>query len=150
MYGDTATIRRLAQQMTAQAADIRADADELMKASELVLWEGQAATAMRERMAERAVGLRKTADEHDDAADALRHHAAEVDRLKDLIAEIAHKVGGLIEGARSRLTDLTGQAMDLIKKALPDPFDEVLAHFSPPPEGHKDWLDVPDDLGVSS
>lgn len=149
MYGDTATIRRLADQVAAQAGDIRADADELMKASELVLWEGQAATAMRARMAERAVALRKTADEHDDAAEALRHHATEVDQLKDLIAEIANKVSGLIEGARSRLADLAGQAMDLVKKVLPDPFDELLARFSPPPEGHKDWLEVPDNLGVS-
>ncbi|HXH78802.1 MAG TPA: hypothetical protein VNJ48_09860 [Nocardioides sp.] len=146
MYGNTATIRRLAQQVAEQAGDIRTDADELMQASELVVWDGQAATAMRERMAERSLALRRTADEHDDAAEALRHHAAEVDRLKELIADIAAKVSGLIEGAKSRLVDLAGQAIDLVKKVLPDPVDELLATFSPPPQGHKDWLDVPESL----
>ena len=97
-------------------------------------------------MAERAVALRETADEHDDAAQALRHHADEDDRLKDLIREIAHRVRGLIEGARSRLADLADKALDLIKKVTPDPIDEMLSSFQPPPEGHKDWRDVPDQL----
>ena len=113
---------------------------------QLLIWEGRAARAMRERMAERAVALRETADEHDDTAQALRQHADEVDRLKDLIREIAHWVGGLIEGARSRLADLADRALDLIKKVTPDPIDEMLSGFQPPPEGHKDWLDVPDQL----
>ena len=147
MYGDAAMIRRLARQVAEQAADIRTHADELVRASELVVWEGRAATAMRERMAERAVALRKTADQHDDAADALRHHAAEVERLKDLITDIANRVAGLVEGARSRLT---GRAIDPASNGIPDPIDELLAGFSPPPEGHKDWLDVPDSLpGIS-
>lgn len=146
MYGDTGVIRRLAQQMSEQGTEIRSDADQLVKASQLVLWEGRAAQAMRERMAERAIALRKTADEHDDAARALRHHADEVDRLKDLIREIAHRVRGLIEGAKSRLADLADKAIDLVKKITPDPVDEMLSSFQPPPEGHKDWLDVPDQL----
>lgn len=146
MYGDTAVIRRLATQMAEQGTEIRADADQLVKSSQLVLWEGRAAQAMRERMAERAVALRRTADEHDDAAQALRHHADEVDRLKDLIREIAHRVRGLIEGARSRLASLADKAIDLVKKVTPDPIDEILSTFQPPPDGHKDWLDVPDQL----
>jgi hypothetical protein len=136
MYGDTAAIRRLADRMGEQGDDIRHDADRLVSASRLVLWEGRAAQAMRERMAERALALRRTADEHDDAARALRHHADEVDRLKDLIREVAHRVRGLVEGARDRLADLAGAL-------APDPVDEVLAAFRPPPEGHLDWLDVP-------
>ena len=146
MYGDTGVIRRLAQQMSEQGREIRRDADQLVSASELVVWEGRAAQAMRERMAERAVALRATADEHDDAADALRHHADEVDRLEDLIREIAHRVQGLIESARSRLASLADQAIDLVKKVVPDPVDEMLAGFRSPPPGHKDWLDVPDQL----
>lgn len=146
MYGDTGVIRRLATQMAEQGTEIRSDADELVKSSQLVVWEGRAAQAMRERMSERAVALRTTADEHDDAAHALRHHADEVDRLKDLIREIANRVRGLIEGAKSRLADLADRALDLIKKVTPDPIDEMLSSFQPPPEGHKDWLDVPDQL----
>lgn len=146
MYGDTGVIRRLATQMSDQGSEIRDDADQLVSAAQLVVWEGRAAQAMRERMAERAVALRRTADEHDDAAQALRHHADEVDRLKDLIREIANRVRGLIEGARSRLADLADKALDLIKNLTPDPIDEMLSSFQPPPEGHKDWLDVPDQL----
>ena len=146
MYGDTAVIRRLATQMAEQGTEIRSDADALVKSSQLVVWEGRAAQAMRERMAERAVALRTTADEHDDAAQALRHHADEVDRLKDLIRAIANRVMGLIEGAKSRLEDLANAAIDLIKKVTPDPIDEMLSSFQPPPPGHKDWLDVPDQI----
>jgi hypothetical protein len=146
MYGDTGVIRRLAQQMSEQGTEIRRDADQLVNAAQLVVWEGRAARAMRERMAERAVALRRTADEHDDAARALRHHADEVDRLKDLIRQIAHRVMGMIEAARSRLADLADKAIDLIKTVTPDPIDEMLSGFQPPPEGHKDWLDVPDQL----
>lgn len=146
MYGDTGVIRRLATQMAEQGTEIRGDADQLVTSSQLVVWEGRAAQAMRERMAERAVALRRTADEHDDAAQALRHHADEVDRLKDLIREIADRVRGLIEGAKSRLTSLADKAIDLVKKVTPDPIDEVLSTFQTPPAGHKDWLDVPDQL----
>ena len=53
MYGDTAAIRRLADRMGEQGADIRRDADQLVRASQQVLWDGRAAVAMRERMAER-------------------------------------------------------------------------------------------------
>jgi hypothetical protein len=132
--------------MSEQGTEIRGDADQLVKASQLVVWDGRAAQAMRERMAERAVALRKSADEHDDGAQAMRHHADEVDRLKDLIRDIANRVRGLIEGAKSRLADLADKALDLIKKVTPDPIDEMLSSFQPPPEGHKDWLDVPDQL----
>jgi hypothetical protein len=146
MYGDTAAIRRLADRMSEQGVEIRADADQLITASELVVWEGRAARAMRARMAERAVGLRRTADEHDDAARALRHHADEVDRLEDLIREIAQRVRGLVEGATSRLASLADGAIGLVRNLAPDPVDELLSRFQPPPAGHKDWLDVPDQL----
>lgn len=146
MYGDTAVIRRLAARMSEQGTEIRHDADRLVEASQQVLWEGRAARAMRERMTERAVALRRTADEHDGAAQALRHHADEVDRLQDLIREIAHRVLGLVEAARSRLAGLADRALDLVELVTPDPADELLASFQAPPDGHKDWLLVPDQI----
>lgn len=142
MYGDTAAIRRLADQMGEQGVDIRHDADELVRASQQVLWDGRAAVAMRERTAERALAMRRTADQHDDAAQALRRHADEVDRLKDLIRDIAHRVRGLVDDARSRLVGLADRAVDLARRVAPDPVDEALAAFRPPPEGHRDWLEV--------
>ena len=72
MYGDTAAIRRLADRMGEQGADIRRDADQLVRASQQVLWDGSSAVAMRERVAERALAMRRTADQHDDAAQALQ------------------------------------------------------------------------------
>jgi hypothetical protein len=72
MYGDTAAIRRLADRMGEQGADIRRDADQLVRASQQVLWDGRAAVAMRERMAERALAMRRTAGQLDDAAQALQ------------------------------------------------------------------------------
>ncbi|PVG82049.1 hypothetical protein DDE18_15295 [Nocardioides gansuensis] len=146
MYGDTGVIRHLAQQMADQATEIRLDAEELVRAADTVTWEGTAAQAMRERMAGRAVALRGTADQHDDAAQALRDHADRVDQLKELIADIAEKVSSLVEGARSRLAALADKAIDLATWVTPDPIDRLLASFSPPPIGHKDWLDVPDQL----
>lgn len=146
MYGDTAVIRRLAAQMSEQGTEIRRDADRLVEASQLVLWEGRAARAMRERTAERALALRRTADEHDGAARALCRHADEVDRLEELIREIAHRVHGLVEAARSRLAELADRVLDLVTPIDPDPVDQVLASFQPPPEGHKDWLLVPDQI----
>ena len=119
MYGDTAVIRRLAARMSEQGTEIRHDADRLVEASQQVLWEGRAARAMRERMTERAVALRRTADEHDDAARALRRHADEVDRLKDLIREIARRVQGLVEGACARLASLADTALDRVTRQLP-------------------------------
>lgn len=142
MYGDTAAIRRLADRMGEQGDELRRDADRLVGAAQQVLWEGRAAQAMRERTAARAVALRRTADRHDDAAQALRRHADEVDRLKDLIRDIAHRVRGLVDDARSRLADLADRAVDLARRIAPDPVDEVLAAFRPPPEGHRDWLEV--------
>ena len=147
MYGDTGVIRRLAQQVGEQGAEIRRGADRLVGASELVVWEGRAAQAMRERMTERAVALRRTADEHDAAARALRRHADEVDRLKDLIREIARRVQGLVEEARGRLARLADSALDRVGALAPDPVDELLAGFRPPPEGDRAWLDVPDRVG---
>jgi methyl-accepting chemotaxis protein len=144
MYGDTAVIRRLAARMSEQGTEIRHDADRLVEASQQVRWEGRAARAMRERMTERAVALRRTADEHDGAARALRRHADEVDRLTELIAEIAHRVLGIFEAATTRLAGLADRARDLVESVAPDPADERLASFRPPPEGHKDWLLVPD------
>ncbi|MGN0065840.1 MAG: hypothetical protein ACI379_16515 [Nocardioides sp.] len=146
MYGDTAVIRGLATQMDDQAKEIRSEADGLVRSSEQVLWEGRAAEAMRQRMKERAVSLRETATEHEDAAQALRSHADNVDRLKALIDSIARKVQGLIEGAKSRLASLAQTAVDKLTDVLPDPFDDFLARFTPPPPGHKDWLDVPDQI----
>ncbi len=96
---------------------------------------------MRLHMKDTAAKLTKTAQDHEDAADALLAHAAEVDRLKELIAAIEHKAMSLVAGAENRLRSLADQAVDDVR-AVPSGVDAVLAAFNPPPSGNKAWLNV--------
>jgi hypothetical protein len=142
MYGDTMVIRRLARDLREQAIDIRAEARALDGKVQSTIWAGKAADAMRTHAARRLVDLRDSANSHDDAADALDHHADEVDRLKDLITAIERRAHRIIEAALERLEDLGGRLLDGITSVAPDPVDEVIDRFVPPPPGHKDWLTV--------
>jgi uncharacterized protein YukE len=123
MYGDTTTIRRLASQMRERADEIRAEAAHLAARADQVDWEGLAADAMRRLAHDRTAALRRTAALHDDAAEALDRHAREVDRVKDLIAAVEHRVRRLLAEAVGGLGGL-------------------LHHFSPPPSGSREWLTV--------
>ena len=97
---------------------------------------------MRRRSRERAAALRRTAGRHRDAAEALGHHADEVDRLKDLIEAIERRVAGLVAAARDRIADLGRDLLAGIRDVLPDRADALLDDFVPPPRGHRDWLAV--------
>ena len=138
MYGDTETIRGLARTMRTQAGARRAEAGMLLGRAETTPWTGLAADAMRLRVRAQVASLRHTASLADDAAEALERHADEVDRLKALIAAIEQKVMAMVSAARARLGELAGLAASV----LPDPLDELLAQFDPPPSGHRDWLTV--------
>jgi hypothetical protein len=122
MYGDSGVMRRHTAQIRELAADIRAMADQLVSQTEGIAWAGRAADAMRERIRDRAAGLREVATAHDTAADSLERHAQTVETLKETIA--------LTERKAARLSDDT------------TPEDETLTTFTPPPPGHKDWLTV--------
>ncbi len=135
MYGDTEAIRGLAHTMRRQGAALRTEADQLLALAEATPWDGVGADAMRLRVRQQTSTLRRTAALADDAAAALDGHADEVDRLKALIAAIERKVTALVEAAKHRLAGL-------VDKVLPDPIDELLARFVPPPSGHRDWLTV--------
>lgn len=117
MYGDADLMRRRVDQLREQAVDLRALADHLVAQTEAVPWTGRAASAMRERVKERAAHLRAAAADHDTAADSLARHVQEVVTLKDAIAD-----------AERRATGLAG--------------DPAQTGFSPPPSGHKEWLAV--------
>lgn len=135
MYGDTDVIRGLARTMRAQGAALREEATMLLAHAEATAWQGLAADAMRARVRSQAAGLRGTADLADEAALALDRHADEVDRLKALIAALERQVTALVAAARDRLGGL-------LSTVLPDPVDELLARFVPPPSGHRDWLTI--------
>lgn len=142
MYGDTDAIRRLADALRGQAAELRAEATDLLGRAEGVRWQGWAADAMRSHARDRVAALRRTAQHHDDAADALDRHAGEVERLQALIEAIQRRAQQLMAAARERLADLGHQVADGLRRLLPDPVDELLAGFVPPPSGHRDWLAV--------
>lgn len=143
MYGDSDLIRRRVSQLRDQGADVRALADQLVARTEALGWSGRAATAMRDRVAERAHHLRAAADLHARAADALRAHVDRVDSVRDEIAAVEARVADLVAAARERLAaiDASNQAGDG-PRITPDPADEVLAGFAPPARGHRDWLTV--------
>ena len=141
MYGDTEAIRGLARTMREQGSALRSEAATLLAGAESVPWQGLAADAMRALVREQVASLRRTAVLSDDAARALDRHADEVDRLKALIASIEHHVMSMVDAARHRIAGL-------VESVLPDPLDELLARFDPPPPGHRDWLRV-DLPGVS-
>ena len=133
MYGDTEAIRGLARTMRRQGAALRSEAAGLLVRADAVPWQGLAADAMRASVRAQVASLRRTAGLSEDAAAALDRHADEVDRLKALIAEVERRVTALVTAARDRLSGL-------LAGVLPDPVDELLARFVPPPPGHRDWL----------
>ena len=144
MYGDGDVIRRRVDQLREQGVEIRALADQLVARTEALHWSGRAATAMRERVSERAAHLRDAAERHEAAADLLARHAQEVAAIKDEIAAIEQRAATLVADARSRVARVVTENESHLSgpRVAPDPDDVVLAGFVPPAPGHKDWLTV--------
>jgi hypothetical protein len=142
MYGDLAAIRRRVGQLREQAVDVRALADRLVAQADGVDWQGRAADSMRTRMRDRAAHLRDCAQQHDNAADALDRHLAEIGRLKDTISEIEHTAGSLMTDARTRIAQIESHDDPEGVRREAAPADRQLAAFAPPPPGHQDWLTV--------
>jgi hypothetical protein len=138
MYGDTVVMRKRAGQLREQGADIRAAAERLVARSEAVPWRGRAAEAMRERVKERAAHLRAAAHSHDTAADSLERHLAEVDRLKEAVAEAERRLGGQVVEAQHRVEATAYD--DTTRESAASDHDHVLAVVALPPSGHADWL----------
>lgn len=103
MIGDPSAIRALARPLRRRADEVRDLADRLVGAAQATRWEGIAAEAMRGAVRGSAGGLRRTADVHDDAADALERYADDVaaaqavirDTLHALKQALTHSVGAL-------------------------------------------------------
>ena len=146
MYGDTLVMRRRAAQLREQGEDIRAMAEQLVTRSDEVAqesgWTGRAADAMRDRVRERAAHLRDAANAHDVAAASLEKHLGECDRLTESIAGIERRASSLLTDARSRVARLQGSTDDDAVRPTATREDQALVAFTPPPSGHKDWLDV--------
>lgn len=146
MYGEPRKIREVAERLESRAAMLRAEADELHAASENSPWISVAGDRMREQARARRDELVAVAREYDEAAQRVREHAAEVQRLLDLIAAIERQVRAIIGEAIDRVADAVSSVVNGIKDALTpgDEEDRRLAETPTPPPGHKDWLDMPD------
>jgi NAD(P)-dependent dehydrogenase (short-subunit alcohol dehydrogenase family) len=145
MYGDTQAIRARARDLRRLADEIRWEGDTLRIRAGSVIWEGLAADAMRALATRRGSELRRVADLFDAAAAALDHHADAVETVKAVIDRIERRVRDLVSAARERLGALAGlvaTAGEALGAITPDPLDEMLDRFVPPPPGHRDWLTV--------
>jgi len=137
MEPDPHEIRALAHRIGEQGAAAGADAHDLVRHSHQVGWTGLAAAGMVAQTAAQARLLEEIATRHETAARALRVHAAAVEESLALIAQIESQVRAAADAARGRLSGFLHGLLDVV-----DPCDEVLAHFTPPPPGSPQWLDV--------
>jgi hypothetical protein len=142
MYGDTAAMRKRAAQLREQGTDVRAMADRLVSRLESLDWQGRAAADMRSRIHERAAHLRDCAGQHEDAAETLERHLAEVDSLKDSIAITERQASSLVTDARTRIARLHRHDDPAGVTREPTDTDRLLDQFVPPKPGHKDWLTI--------
>ncbi len=146
MYGEPSRIREVAQRLERRAAQLRQEAHELLVASDTLPWVSVAADRMRQQACSRRDELLVVAREYDEAADRVRAHAAEVQRLLDLIEDIERQARAIIGEAVARARDAASAVADGIKDALTpgDLDDQRIAETPCPPSGHRAWLEVPD------
>jgi hypothetical protein len=153
VYGEPDQIRRLATRMRERATDLEIRADQLVGAAQDTHWWSTAGGSMRAHAGDLGAEIRATARAYGVAADKIDAHAQEVEERLALIAAIEERVTSMIAGAVDRLRDFADSVVDGAKDMVglgdgPDPQDERLASYAPPPPGDRAWLDVPDDLGV--
>lgn len=146
MYGEPSRIREIAERLERRAEQLRSEADALHAASERIGWTSVAADRMREQARARRDEVHRVAREYDEAVEKVRAHAAEVQRLLDLIAGIERQVRSILSDAVSRVNGALSAVADGIKDALTPGDEEArrLAATPTPPSGHKDWLDMSD------
>lgn len=100
---DPQDLRAIAARIAASAAAARAEAAHLQARVAGVAWQGAAATAFELLAGDVIGGLRRSADRLDDAADALRRHAANVEHALTVLVHASSEgvaIGaGLVHGA---------------------------------------------------
>ncbi|WP_370240639.1 hypothetical protein [Aeromicrobium sp.] len=125
-------VARRAALLREQGDDVAALADSLVARVDALGWEGRATAALRTRVAERARQLRRAAERHDAAADALARHARAVADAVDDIAARERRAATLLDQARERAE----------QGRPPHPADHRLLTIDLPPPGHPAWLGV--------
>jgi uncharacterized protein YukE len=103
VLADPEALEGTARQLSAGATAVRASARRLHGVGAELRWEGEAAGAFRAGLAEEVARLGRAADGLDDAAHALRRHAATVRARQRALAAAA---GGVAAGASALLRGL--------------------------------------------
>lgn len=117
MYGQPPRIRALADRLEARADDLRREADRLAAESDAAGWTSVAADRMRVSADRLRRDLHLVARRYDEAGGLVRAHAAEVERLLDLVVAAERRVRAFVDDVGGVLPDL--------------------------PPGHRAWLEVP-------
>lgn len=154
-YGDPDVLDGHARQLAADADGVRARARALESSVARLHWEGPAAQAFQRTVAGDAEHLHRAARELDEAAAALRAHAAEVRDRLDRIRALERAVTGwfddqlqALQGAARAVGDALLRPVDALRRAVQDP-PWVGWAWRPgtlPGAGDMAWLDVADDL----
>ena len=118
MYGDPDAIRALARTLHDQGEEVREEGRRLVALVAATRWTGLAAEAADALARRRADDLLACAARHDDAAEGLARHAAEVERRLELLARAERVLGGLVAGGATLARELVP---DLVSDLLPDP-----------------------------
>lgn len=113
MYGDPDAIRALARTLTDQGDAVRAEGRRLLALLGATRWSGLAADAAHAVAQRRVDDLAACAVRHDDAADALVRHAAEVEHRLAVLARAEDLLGGWVADGLDR-------ARELLPDLLPD------------------------------
>lgn len=137
MFTDPHALRALARGLGDQAATVHEEAALIRRTTRAVLGTGLTVDAMCGASGDRADELDRTARQLDRARRELLRHAALVEDLVALIAEIERRVERAVAGAVRRVEQLASKVIDTL-----DPFDHQLASFVPPPPGDPAWLAV--------
>jgi len=133
-------MRRWAEKLRTHGVALRGLAERLTDEARGAHRATHAAEMLEDRAHTHASRLREAAARHDAAADALDAHLQEVEQLRETIAGIERRAHALVSEARARLERSAERGAGM--RIVPDPDDEILAAFVPPPPGHRDWLAV--------
>ncbi len=151
-YGDPDVLDALARQLAADADGVRARARALEASVARLQWRGEAAEAFRRTVTNDAQHLHRAARELDEAAAALRAHAAEVQDRRERIQALERAVTGWFDDQLRSAARAVGDALlrpvDALRQAVEDPPWGGWA-WRPgtlPGAGDMAWLEVGADL----
>ena len=154
-YGEPDVLDAHARRLSADAAGVRARAGALDAAVAQLSWQGPASQAFRRSVERDADHLHRAARELDEAAAAMRAHAAEVQARLARIRALEQAVSGWfddqlrsLQAAARAVADAVSDPLAAVRRVVADPPWTGWA-WRPgtlPASGDKAWLEVGDYL----